>query len=953
VVSLTLRRLLLDIAPGARVQIRDEEWLVRTNDPCDVGGRQLTCLGISELVRDREAIFLTAIDEVEVLDPAETELVADASPAFIASRLYLEARLRQTVPTTPEIAIANRGAMDTLPFQLTPTTRALEQLRPRFLIADAVGLGKTLEAGILVAELMRRGRGRRILVVTTKSMMQQFQMEFWTRFTIPLTRLDSAGVQRIRRQIPANHNPFHYYDKTIISIDTLKRDSEYRHFLETAYWDIIVIDEAHNVSFKGNRTLNHRLATLLSERSDALIMLTATPHSGDRESFASLMRMLDPTALPRKSDYTRGDVEHLFARRFKRDVRDEIRQEFPERRVFRFPCQATVAEERAFTALANLDLRIDRDRPAGTDMLFRTTLEKSLLSSPAACAQTLGERIKRLRAKDVAHPDIAPLTEFLAVVSAIQPSDVSKLDELVRRLKFDPVWRWDPTDAIDRLVVFTERIETLKFLQVELPRRLGLPANAVAVLHGQLPDAELTETVESFGRTASPLRLLIASDVASEGLNLHFQSHRLVHFDIPWSLMVFQQRNGRVDRYGQTSTPLIGYLCIQSSNERLGGDLRILDILIAKDEQAARNIGDPSIFMGLYDEELETHVVAKAIEDRESPETFEAALDGADAGLDWLDALMGAGRAKPPSPSASTRAPLSLFTSDYEYLRRGFEYLHSTGRYATAPQSDDRHKTVQIRPDEDLDHYLSDSLTDEMRPEDRVFALTSNAERVKEAIKEARNTEHWPQLQYLWPLHPILQWLDYKLLSAIGRHRAPVIRVRRGLGAGESLILISAVIPNRRGQIVLDQWFAVRMGEGGVIAMHTIEEVLSTTGLARDDIPNPRAHVDTAPLAALLPPALDQARKHMREQQREFSLVMGARATEELARLDQLRTQHHQQLELEFNRTASTVPPGFSASQKQRSTDLDALFAKYQAWVTETLEIEPQAHLTVAAVLTT
>ena len=610
------------IAPGARALIRDEEWIVRNVDQCDVGGYQLECIGVSETVRHRDAIFLTAIDSVTVLDPKDTKLVGDDSPRYMKSRLYLEARLRQTVPTNSAIALGHRGAMDTLPFQLEPTRRVLQQVRPRFLIADSVGLGKTLEAGVLVSELIRRGKGRRILVVTTKSTMQQFQKELWTRFSIPLVRLDSAGIQRIRRHLPANHNPFHYHDRTIISVDTLKRDTEYRHYLETAHWDIIVIDEAHNVSYKGNRTLTNKLAALLAHRSDALIQLTATPHNGNKESFASLMRMLDPTVLPRKSDYTKQDVEQLFVRRFKRDVRDEIRQEFPERQVFRFRAKPSAAEEMAFARLAELNLTIDEHRRTGAEMLFRTILEKSLLSSPAACAQTVRERIKRLRSKDSSHPDLTVLEELQQSVEAIGPEDVSKLNELVNRLQLDTIWQWSANNPSDRLVIFTERIETLKFLQQHLAKRLGLKDNAVAILHGQLPDKDIHKTVEDFGKTNSALRLLIASDVASEGLNLHFQSHRLVHFDIPWSLMVFQQRNGRVDRYGQREKPLIAYLLNETANPKIRGDLRILEILTEKDEQAAKNIGDPSIFMGLYDEDAETQRVAQALESGEAPENF-------------------------------------------------------------------------------------------------------------------------------------------------------------------------------------------------------------------------------------------------------------------------------------------------------------------------------------------
>lgn len=116
--------------------------------------------------------------------------------------------------------------MDLMPYQLDPAKLSLQRPRQRILIADTVGLGKTLEAGILMSELIARGKGKRILVVTVKSMMTQFQKEMWNRFTISLVRLGSNRIQKIRASLPSNYNPFFYYDKTIVSIDTLKRDVE-------------------------------------------------------------------------------------------------------------------------------------------------------------------------------------------------------------------------------------------------------------------------------------------------------------------------------------------------------------------------------------------------------------------------------------------------------------------------------------------------------------------------------------------------------------------------------------------------------------------------------------------------------------------------------------------------------------------------------------------------------
>lgn len=289
---------MVEFAPGMRVIVRDEEWMIKRVEVNSLDKKTIHCVGISKLVKDQEAIFLTDLEKIDPVDPAKIRLVIDESPMFKRSRLFIESMWRQKIPTDSALHIGSRAAMDLMNFQLDPAQISLRRPRQRILIADSVGLGKTMEAGILISELIARGKGKRILVITVKSMMTQFQKEMWNRFTIPLVRLDSNKIQHIRTQLPSNYNPFFYYDKTIVSIDTLKRDVEYRVHLENAYWDIIVIDEAHNVAERGSHTAQRsRLAQLLAERSDTLIMLSATPHDGRSESFASLMNMLDPTAI--------------------------------------------------------------------------------------------------------------------------------------------------------------------------------------------------------------------------------------------------------------------------------------------------------------------------------------------------------------------------------------------------------------------------------------------------------------------------------------------------------------------------------------------------------------------------------------------------------------------------------------------------------------------------------
>lgn len=245
------------LSPGMRVLIRGQEWLVDKVEPNSLGNHAVSCTGISALVRDMTATFLDDLDTITPVDPVKTRFIPDTSARAAKSHLFIESLLRATAPTDARIHVGNKAAMDSLPYQLVPAKKALAQPRQRILIADAVGLGKTLEAGILMSELIKRRKGRRILVVTAKSMMVQFQKEMWERFTIPLISLDSSRIQQIRSEIPANANPFSYYDKVIISIDTLKRDIQYGAALDASYWDIIVIDEAQNVA---DRAVNGRSA---------------------------------------------------------------------------------------------------------------------------------------------------------------------------------------------------------------------------------------------------------------------------------------------------------------------------------------------------------------------------------------------------------------------------------------------------------------------------------------------------------------------------------------------------------------------------------------------------------------------------------------------------------------------------------------------------------------------
>ncbi|MCD6199383.1 MAG: DEAD/DEAH box helicase [Deltaproteobacteria bacterium] len=937
-------------APGTRVVVRDAEWLVRKVDRISTGGQSLNVIGISELVKGKEAIFLTEIDKnIEVLDPAKTNLVPDKSSSYQASLLYMESLLRQTPPTDENLYIGHQAAMDSVPYQLDPAIQALQQPRQRILIADAVGLGKTLECGILVSELIRRGKGKRILVLAVKSMLTQFQKEMWSRFTIPLVRLDSVGIHRVRSRIPTNHNPFYYYDKSIISIDTLKQDAEYRTYLENAYWDIIVIDEAHNVAERGKGSSQRaKLAKLLSGRSDTLIMLSATPHDGKAKSFASLMNMLDPTAIANPDDYGPEDIKGLFIRRFKKDIQEQVENAFKERKISRAYCEATDAEEMAFDVFS--DLKFEKlDQRKGAGQLFKTTLEKALFSSPAACLVTIKNRINRLQKDNDpdAEKDIAQLKDLAAAVELITPEEFSKYQKLLSVVRDKNHGHgWTGKDTNDRLVIFTERIETLRFLHEHLPKDLNLKDKQVEILHGSMPDVDQQRIVEDFGKEEAPIRLLIASDVASEGINLHYLSHRLIHFDIPWSLMVFQQRNGRIDRYGQEQTPYILYLVSQSENNKIKGDMRILELLIRKDEEAVKNIGDPSALMGVYDIDEEEKITAEAIESGKSEAEFDQDLtQKAQETFDPLALLMGEA-----TPSAGqdaedkTRSMPTLYSDDYHYLKEAIEHLRET-ETLQADFVDDKQQII-LTATKDLKHRLRYSIPREIWPDDDTFVLSADREVIQDEIKRSRKDENaWPRIHYLWQHNPVVEWINDKVVAGFGRHEAPVLTLSGTLNSGETVFILSGLIPNRKGHPLVHRWFGVTFKDDKFQQMEEFETLLVCTGLGKTRFPNRGDNIDIEALRQLLPEAVRQARDYMSEKRNAFEEVINEKLNEQLNALDRLKTKQYEQLEL-FYMDKRQV-----SKKDQAKREIDRKFDEFWTWVEDTMTTDDNPFIQVIAVL--
>ncbi|MEX6634032.1 DISARM system SNF2-like helicase DrmD [Hyphococcus lacteus] len=613
---------------GQLVEARRRQWIVVEVD---------ACIGPRETTQPQHHITLASIDEdslgeqIEVIweiepgahiiehaglpkltgrdDPAHLEAFLDAvrwGAATNADRGFLQAPFRSGISIED--------------FQLDPLVRAIGMARANLLIADDVGLGKTIEAGLVIQELLLRHRARTVFIVCPASLQEKWRLEMLEKFGLDFKIVNSDYVRQLRRDRGIHANPWTSFPRLIASVDWIKAGEPLRLLKDvlpvgSVYprkFDLLVIDEAHNIAPSGsaNYTLESqrtRLVRTIAPHFQHKLFLTATPHNGYTQSFTSLLELLDDQRFSRNILPSERQLSQVMVRRLKTDLVDADGNPLYPKRVLK-PLAIPYSEpEREIHAMLRqyCESRKHTCRETGgmAAHFVNKLLQKRLFSSPAAFAATLekhrqnlatpdqsnqktafSERIlKRMieqseedyaddaqvediqdEAVEEASRHLAPLTaeerKLLSMMSDWADNNRHKTDSKAKALiawlekNLRPNDDWN--DA--RVILFTEYRTTLDWLK-EILTAQGYGGDRLAIIHGGIDHAD-RETIKAAFQThpsSSSVRILLATDAASEGIDLQNHCNSLIHIEIPYNPNVMEQRNGRIDRHGQKAKEVL------------------------------------------------------------------------------------------------------------------------------------------------------------------------------------------------------------------------------------------------------------------------------------------------------------------------------------------------------------------------------------------------------------
>lgn len=584
------------------------------------------------------------------------------------------------------VASPFHGAVQVDDFQLVPLLKALRMPRVNLLLADDVGLGKTVEAGLILTELLLRRRLQRVLVLTPASLRPQWRDEMWDKFSLSFDLVDREKTHALRRRLGMDANPWRSFSRIIASYHYLRQEDVLDQFLAACRtpegsphlpWDLLIVDECHNLmpSAFGDDSDLCRMLRLLAPQFEHRLFLSATPHNGHTRCFTGLLEILDPVRFSQTDqlrEAERGRVQQVVIRRLKREINartnppkfctrlapqalvlsltpqevalseafDDFRKAIHKliaaerggrRRSGSFAveilgkrllsCAVAFADSwrRSKAGLAEEQEAADAEvQAARRNLEAETGDDREMQSRVATAAGVVGAWLKGVAPsleaeisgldRAIAGLGLNRETGELTEVDPVADSRYSALEALIERLlRKESSWRDD-----ERLVVFTEYKTTLDYLVRRLTSRFG--EEQVLTLFGGMDDVERGDVKRWFNDPLHPVRVLVATDAAAEGLNLQRTARYLLHFDCPWNPSRIEQRNGRIDRHGQPRDVTIFHFVTDQDQ-----DLAFLAHVIRKADEIREDLGSAN---EIFDEAAHRRLIAG-----ESASDVQAALD--------------------------------------------------------------------------------------------------------------------------------------------------------------------------------------------------------------------------------------------------------------------------------------------------------------------------------------